>query len=577
MVFVNASELDVPVPEPVPDWPQAEVTWKWGWHFHNYLFGCLYFLLCLYSIVSAFEFRRRLKVQRYLLTINLILLLLGVSRAAMFFVDPYESTGQLPTPLSRVFYGIAFPCLTSSFSLIQMVFMRITRVKMGPNKLQNYRVLAAIITTHFTIVIVVDVTVAYRNNLKLLLLLCQSVFITWGLILCFGFVYGGFKMSQFTSETQRVLKQLAVYHRVKQETLKDGNRRDLALHRISKPKIRTFEDESRFHSYGSDTSVIESSDSLSFYNEATLDLEEEEEALARTYLARFDKGYRKHRGCLADKSQLHLAKSLSENLSSESDYVTESPSTAGQQFSDVNSPSSTQKCDTTTPDNEGFEEVDLELVQNSSSTTTIFTVEHEVNGFINRALDLQGESSTSRLQCRRPQIRARDKRSKQNGFIKNIEFKSLQQDDPEEERQETRKTNDPKSENGQVQLNDNGYMADTEHYSPRRSRRKVKGRRGKMKPELEEEEEKEEAENSTNNSPTHFPYPLPLTEGTVSLYRIRQGRMLHKTLKISYCTTLLGFICCVLELYAMFGVYGVLSTASTAEPWPWYVFHTFFR
>lgn len=563
----NISEPDVPVPEPVPDWPVAVTTWKWAWQLHTYGFGSLYFLLCLYCFISAFEFRKRLKVQQYLLGINLILLVLGTSRATMFFVDPYESVGQLPVPLSRVLYGITFPCLTSSFSLIQLVFMRITRVHMGPNKLQNYRVLTAIITTHFTIVIVVDVTVAYRNNLKLLLLLCQSIFITWGLILCFGFVYGGFKMSQFTSETQRVLKQLAVYHRVKQETLKDGNRRDLALHRISKPKIRTFEDDSRFHSYASDTSVIESSDSLSFYNEATLEFDEE--TIARTYLARLDKGYKKQRlDIKSSASQLRLTKKSSENLSSESDYVTESPSTVGQPFSDFNSPSSNHKCDTTTPDNDAFEDVDLDLINktNCSSTATIFTVESEANGFVNVALDLRGEQSGGvRPNSTKTRVKNRSREQrKQNGFIANVEFKALEQEDPDEA------ASKPDSDSGDQQ-NENGYMADTEYYSPKRSRRKGRGRKGRK---VEEEERDEEED---NNSPDHRPYPLPLSEGTVSLYRIRQGRMLHKTLKISYCTTLLGFVCCVLELYAMFGVYGVLSTVRVAESWPWFVFHTFFR
>ncbi len=540
-----------PVPEPVPEWSLAWESWHWGWYIHTYGFGSIFFLLGLYAIVSVFEFRRRLKVQQYLLAINITLLVLGISRATYLFVDPYESVGQIPTVISRILYGIAFPCLTSSFSLIQMVFMRITRVTMGPSKLQNYRVLAAIITSHFTIVIVIDITVAYKNNLKLLLLLCQCIFITYGLVLCFGFVYGGFKMSQFTNETKRVLKQLAVYQKVKQETLKNGNRRDLALHRISKPKIRIIDDDNRTLSFGSDSDLAEeSSDSLSFYNDAHLALEDEE--IAKAFIANLDRGYRKHKADPKERNcatNLHLNRSESNmDLSSESDYVTDTPSTAGPIMDDFPTRM------THNSNRQGMDMLDdLNSVPKSgcSSATNIFTVENEMNAFINPALDLKHESPAKN-------------KAVSNGFVSQVEFQPLCQDSCDHVLTATTNADD--------QPQESGYWADTELNSPKRCRKKGKSRRkGRIE---EEEEEKEERD---NNSPQHEPYPLPLAEGTVSLYRIRQGRVLHKTLKISYFTTLLGFICCVLELYAMFGVYGVLSTEEYAEPWPWFIFHTFFR
>lgn len=580
------------VPEPIPDWASAKREWKWGWYVHIYGLGVIYLLLALYAGISMLEFRRRLRIQQYILAINWILLILGLSRALFLFIDAYESTGKLPTPLTRVLYGIAFPCLTSSYSLIQLVFMRITKVNMGSSKLQNYRVLAAIITTHFTIVIVIDITVAYRTNLKWLLMLCQSFFITWGLILCFGFVYGGFKMTQFTTETQRVLKQLATYQRVKQETGKDGRKHELALHRIARPKLRILDDEPALSGM-SDSSDDDSSNSLSFYNEAPLIFDDT--TLANAYISQYDTAASKTRrsrsdskskaaGPAARRARYRDLTSMGEGesdslpyISSESDYVTDTPSVARAEIQlneclararvNLDEPSprdqpSPQPQRGTTIDpvintrqqvniSNGFGKstaIDRDHVHDKVCSEPLQNQSSSVAAFVNPTLDLKDDVHPIR-DC-----------VIMNGFVQN-------------HRHESNRARD-KAIDDIVQ--ESGYMADTELNSPKQKKRFWKHRH---KNHLQEDNEDQDCErgNNSNSSPKHEPYPLRQVEGTVSLYRIRQGRTLHKALKITYFTTLLGFICCILQLYAMFGVYGVLSNDQHVEAWPWYVYHLFLR
>ncbi len=770
------------VPEPIPDWESARRAWSWGWYVHIYGLGSVYLLLALYAGLSMLEFRRRLRIQQYILVINWTLLILGLSRALFLFIDAYESTGKLPTPLSRVLYGIAFPCLTSSYSLIQLVFMRITKVNMGSSKLQNYRVLAAIITTHFTIVIVIDVTVAYRNNLKWLLMLCQSFFITWGLILCFGFVYGGFKMTQFTTETQRVLKQLATYQRVKQETGKDGRKHELALHRITRPKLRILEDEGGALTGMSETSADDSSNSLSFYNEAPLIFDDT--TLANAYInntKRTKLTQDKVRSARKGRYR-NLTSSVGEEgesdslpyLSSESDYVTD-PSTvvrAEVQLNEVLSrtrglglgeeapPSSSsaiysaepQSSDVVTPlmdhahvkhdhpppprvtslvDPTHVQDhpspprltslVDSAIIQDhptplgithltnhthtrdhprplgvtsfadpahiqdhpaplgvtpftdpaitqdhpaphphqSVPVSTTLNIASNVRGgcidlthagnkeraealrrdhqrcdgilgqgrgvgegegegrhphtpgrghggrvfqgrcvvgndverdassvrrdgddvtslgnasrdaselrpsYTNPTLDLKDDPFTQRAHLNRDCVIM-------NGFVHHHSNEGLthhNNHDPTGCQGNHKSLDDP--------VQESGYMADTELNSPKNKKRfwKHSGRgRGPLPGE-----EGEEAAGAGAGSPGHEPYPLRAAEGTVSLYRIRQGRTLHKALRVTYVSTLLGFICAILQLYAMFGVYGVLSRDTHVEPWPWFVYHLFLR
>ena len=42
-------------------------------------------------------------------------------------------------------------------------------------------------------------------------------------------------------------------------------------------------------------------------------------------------------------------------------------------------------------------------------------------------------------------------------------------------------------------------------------------------------------------------------------------------------TSILGFCCCGLQLYLMFGVYSFYSKVKAPSPWPWLFFHTGFR
>ncbi|KAL5013900.1 hypothetical protein ScPMuIL_008170 [Solemya velum] len=70
---------------------------------------------------------------------------------------------------------------------------------------------------------------------------------------------------------------------------------------------------------------------------------------------------------------------------------------------------------------------------------------------------------------------------------------------------------------------------------------------------------------------------LPDNPSSLSLYRIRQSGMLHKVVQLTYGISFMLIVACVFQLYAMFGVYGVLGSHVIPEPWPWFTFQTFFR
>ncbi|KAJ7365051.1 hypothetical protein OS493_007693 [Desmophyllum pertusum] len=89
------------------------------------------------------------------IAINSLLLTFGATRAVYLLLDPYESKEngvEDPKRLTLLLFGIAYPCLTFSFSLIHLAFLEVTKIKIGPGKLQNVKFLSGVIVIHFVIV-----------------------------------------------------------------------------------------------------------------------------------------------------------------------------------------------------------------------------------------------------------------------------------------------------------------------------------------------------------------------------------------------------------------------------------------
>ncbi|CAH3138473.1 unnamed protein product [Porites lobata] len=57
----------------------------------------------------------------------------------------------------------------------------------------------------------------------------------------------------------------------------------------------------------------------------------------------------------------------------------------------------------------------------------------------------------------------------------------------------------------------------------------------------------------------------------------KRPRKTSKVAKVTLVTSVLGFVCCGLQIYSMFGVYGLYSKVVNPSPWPWWVFQTCFR
>lgn len=197
-------------PEPGPDWIAAKQLWGFAWEFHWAGFGVLFSMLAVHSFVALAQVKKQQGFGRrpLVVAINTLLLILGATRGLFMFLDPYESEEngfESPHWLTKLLYGITFPCLTSSFCLIHLAFLEVAKVQFGPRKLQSVPFLGGVITSHFVIVIIAETTTAMNAKLTPLLIVCQSFFILWGFLLSASFIYSGLKVILSSEKVQKQL------------------------------------------------------------------------------------------------------------------------------------------------------------------------------------------------------------------------------------------------------------------------------------------------------------------------------------------------------------------------------------
>lgn len=184
--------------EPLPHWDQAIETWQWAWHLHWAGLGALFCLLAVYALWSLIDLAGRKHRRKPLLAIviSFLLLLFASTRAAFFFINPYESKQcflpvQCPVILTRTLFGIAYPCITASFFLVHLAFLQLSKLTLYPQKLQSVKFVACVIAIHFSLSLITEVMISLYAGWRAFTIACETFFLVLSLILSLSFIYSG--------------------------------------------------------------------------------------------------------------------------------------------------------------------------------------------------------------------------------------------------------------------------------------------------------------------------------------------------------------------------------------------------
>ena len=185
-------------PEPGPDWSKAYNEWGAAWELHVYVFAVIFLGFAVYS---AYFIGHGLYVglnKKYLgFCLNMVMLLLGFTRAFVLFTDPYlQGTIINNIHAMRVIWSLASPCLTSADCLVILALVETAKISLAPQRMQKFSVIIKIIIIHFMLVMITDFVVSEFVEAKAMLVFCQVFFIVWGTVLGVGYFALAYKLDQ---------------------------------------------------------------------------------------------------------------------------------------------------------------------------------------------------------------------------------------------------------------------------------------------------------------------------------------------------------------------------------------------
>ena len=185
-------------PEPGPQWKKAFGQWKAAWHIHVYLFAtaflCIGFYAGYYVVLNIYD---GLGGKYLSVCLNGMVLLFGITRSFVLFLDPYHQGGIINALfVMRLLWSIGGPCLTASDSLIILALVETAQVTIAPPRFQKLGTISIVIGVHFVLVIVSDTVVSLYMEAKVMILLCQIFFFLWGTVLGAGYANLAYKLDK---------------------------------------------------------------------------------------------------------------------------------------------------------------------------------------------------------------------------------------------------------------------------------------------------------------------------------------------------------------------------------------------
>ena len=186
-------------PEPGPEWEKAYDTWGVAWDFHIYTFAVCFFLVFAYALYYVvMNIADGLREKYLSISLNLMMVICGFSRAFVLAVDPYHqgTAVDMPIKLMRILWSLTDPCLTAADSLVILSLLETYKLSIGSHRMRRPTTIIPVICVHFGFVFTSDLVVSEFVEAKAMLLFCQVFFIAWCGVLGIFYFLIGYKLDQ---------------------------------------------------------------------------------------------------------------------------------------------------------------------------------------------------------------------------------------------------------------------------------------------------------------------------------------------------------------------------------------------
>ncbi|XP_076351073.1 uncharacterized protein LOC143247241 [Tachypleus tridentatus] len=175
----------------LPEWEKSQKQWGLSWKLHIYITGSLFGLLALYCFISFLRLGtiEKLLSRGCVISINLMVFVMGITRALYLLFNPYNTQGLYPTVLNNFVFNTGFLCVTSGFAILFLALLQTTKVVILPHCVQNSRFLSGIIILQFIFSTTTDVLQGFGLSGALLRLIYHTTQSLWGLTLGVGYLH----------------------------------------------------------------------------------------------------------------------------------------------------------------------------------------------------------------------------------------------------------------------------------------------------------------------------------------------------------------------------------------------------
>lgn len=193
----------------------------WGertkaWYAFFYLLIIIYSVLFLaFAITCILLLSKRHLAQRFrvrtFIAIDLALITLGLSRFFFLILDPWGQLGFCThyacTVISRLLGALGFPSLTASYTLVFLTLWISARLQLGRSCVQRLKVLIPLCCIHYVAALGVEIVllspIPGSKGVLALLVACEALFSTWGLIVCVLFLIAGIRLLRTLQESAK--------------------------------------------------------------------------------------------------------------------------------------------------------------------------------------------------------------------------------------------------------------------------------------------------------------------------------------------------------------------------------------
>ncbi|OCT89300.1 hypothetical protein XELAEV_180179222mg, partial [Xenopus laevis] len=170
------------------DWNTSVADWGVAWEALVYGSVGLFGSVALLSLLSLFCLVFRCPSGgSYLAVLHLFLMFVGSSRAFSLFYDAYGHQERLPVFTAILLHELAFPCMTTSFSIIFLLLSSRCQMKRSTPSLLHLCILSAIAVLHFVVSAGTVVLVDFLQKFAFLLLVSHGVYILLTVLLSLSF------------------------------------------------------------------------------------------------------------------------------------------------------------------------------------------------------------------------------------------------------------------------------------------------------------------------------------------------------------------------------------------------------